>query len=149
MSAGEVSTAAGARRALRKGCDNVRPSGNKPFATRVSSYQAATMRAINQTMRPRMERATPRRRKEQAMNAALLVHSLVAVSLPLSGASAARYAVHVRPEDRALTANPQMTPQAEGCSAAPANPASIAPFRSGAANGQALGYDCLNNANGS
>ena len=83
------------------------------------------------------------------MNAALLVCSLVAVSLPLSGASAARYAVHVRPEDRALTANPQMTPQAEGMFRGAGECGVDRAIPVWGANGQALGYDCLNNANGS
>jgi hypothetical protein len=83
------------------------------------------------------------------MKAALLVCSLVAVSMPLSGASAARYAVHVRPEDRALTANPQMPPQAEGMFRGAGECGVDRAVPVWGANGQALGYDCLNNANGS
>jgi hypothetical protein len=99
---------------------------------------------------PRMSRARAHEPpKGTAMKANLFVCSLVAVSLPLSGASAARYAVHVRTEDRALTANPQMTPFGEplfhggsDCGVDRAVPV-------WGRNGEAVGYECLSGANGS
>ena len=83
------------------------------------------------------------------MKAALVVCSLVAMSLPLSGANAALYAMHVRHEDRALSANPQTTPFGEplfhgagDCGVDRAVPV-------WGSNGQTLGYQCLGGANGS
>ena len=124
-------------------------SGNNPVVVRVCSYEAATMRAINPSMRPRMERAIappPKGTGHESCSACVRAGCSLDAA---RRASAALYAVHVRPEDRALTANPQMTPQPEGmfhgageCGVDRAVPV----WR---ANGQALGYECLNNANGS
>jgi hypothetical protein len=47
------------------------------------------------------------------MKATLFVCALLALSLPQSGASAARHAAHVRAQDRALTARSQAAPQTE------------------------------------
>ena len=47
------------------------------------------------------------------MKATLFVYALIALSLPLSGASAARHASHVRAQDRALSARAQAAPQTE------------------------------------
>jgi hypothetical protein len=72
------------------------------------------------------------------MKTNLFVYALIALSLPLSGASAARHAVHVRAQDRALTAHAQ-APQTE-------------PMFHGFDNvwdGAAPGGDALSNANGS
>ena len=47
------------------------------------------------------------------MKANLFVCTLIALALPLNGASAARHAAHVRAQDRALTANSQTPPHCE------------------------------------
>lgn len=73
------------------------------------------------------------------MKANLFVYALIALSLPLSGASAARHAPHVRAQDRALTAHAQAAPQTE-------------PMFHGFDNvwdGAAPGGDGFSNANGS
>ena len=72
------------------------------------------------------------------MKTALIVCSLIAMSLPLSGASAAGHAIPVRPEDRALTAYPQIAP-AQRMDAVPA-------WGNG---GGSRADDNLSNANGS